>query len=258
MKLNKIEQYYNKFNEDKRLLSRHGQVEFRTTFKYIQKYLKKFKNPKILDIGAGTGRYSIELSNMGYDVTAVELVLHNLRILQAKNSNVKAMQGNALNLKKLEDESFDVVLMLGPMYHLFSLEEKLKALSEAKRVCKTGGIIFVAYYMNDYAVIVHGFRDNNITQSLQNGIVDKNFKIKHDSDKLYSMERLDDIKNYNKMVGLKRLKIFAPDGPTDYIRPIINKMDEKTFEIYVDYIQSVCERKELLGASSHLVDVLKK
>ena len=62
----------NKFNEDKRLNSRHGKIEFITAINYINKYIKK--NDKVLDIGAGTGKYSIYLYNEGYDVTALELV----------------------------------------------------------------------------------------------------------------------------------------------------------------------------------------
>lgn len=258
MKLNEIEKYYNKFNEDKRLLTRHGKVEFTVSMDYILKYLKKFKNPKILDVGAGTGRYSIALSEQGYDVTAVELVKHNLRVLQQKNSNIKAVLGNALNLKKFADNSFDIVLLFGPMYHLFTEQDKLQALNEAKRVTKTGGIIFAAYYMNEYAVLVHGFRDNFILQNLKDGKLDSNFKIKNDISNLYSMERLQDIKRYSKKAGLTRVKIFAPDGPSDYIRPVLNKMDEQTFAIYLKYIKSICEKKELLGASSHIVDILKK
>ena len=74
--------YYNKFNEDKRLNTRHGQVEFITSMKYIKEYLKEFNNPKILDVGAGTGKYSINLANDGYDVTALEVVKHNLKVIQ--------------------------------------------------------------------------------------------------------------------------------------------------------------------------------
>jgi ubiquinone/menaquinone biosynthesis C-methylase UbiE len=258
MKLNDIEKYYNKFNEDKRLLSRHGQVEFRTSMKYILLALKKYKNPKILDIGAGTGRYSVALSEMGYDVTAVELVKHNLRVLEQKHSNVKSMQGNALNLKKLPDNEFDVVLLFGPMYHLFTLSDKLQALGEAKRVAKLGGTILVAYYMNEYAILTHGFRDGNIQESLQKGMLDKSFKILPEPKMLYSMERIEDIKKYSRLAGLKREKLIATDGATDYMRPIINKMDEKTFDLFVEYHQSICERKELLGASSHTLDILKK
>ena len=258
MKLNELEKYYNKFNEDKRLLSRHGQVEFRTSMDYILKYLKKYKNPNILDVGAGTGRYSIALNEKGYQVTAVELVKHNLRVLEQKNSEIKVFLGNALNLKKFADESFDVVLLLGPMYHLFDEKDKLQALAEAKRVVKKSGTIFVAYYMNEYAVLVHGFRDNFILKNIADGQLDKDFKIKNNISNLYSMDRIEDIKRYSKSVGLKRLKMIAPDGPSDYMRPVLNKMDEQTFELYCKYIKSICERKELLGASSHILDILTK
>lgn len=99
-----LEEYYNKFNEDKRLDSRHGRVEFQTSMHYIHKYLdqiaeetgKNRREIRILDIGAGTGRYSIALAEEGYDVTAVELVKHNLGRLKQKCSLVKAYQGNAL------------------------------------------------------------------------------------------------------------------------------------------------------------------
>jgi ubiquinone/menaquinone biosynthesis C-methylase UbiE len=62
---------------------------------------------------------------------------------------VKAYQGNALNLKRFEANNFDMTLLFGPMYHLLNFEDKVKALSEAKRVTKPGGIILVAYCMNE-------------------------------------------------------------------------------------------------------------
>ena len=74
--------YYNKFNEDKRLTRRHGIIEYRTATKYIHEYLNTMDNPKIIDIGAGTGAYSIPLANEGYDVTAVELIKHNIEALK--------------------------------------------------------------------------------------------------------------------------------------------------------------------------------
>ncbi|MBQ1533235.1 MAG: SAM-dependent methyltransferase, partial [Erysipelotrichaceae bacterium] len=58
--------------------------------------------------------------------------------------------------------------------------------------------------------------------------------------------------------GLKLLKRFASDGPTDYMRSTINAMDEETFAAYLDFHQKTCERKELLGASSHIVDILSR
>ena len=124
--MNQLEEYYNKFNEEKRLNSRHGQVEYRISMQYIHQYLPKDRKPekiKILDIGAGTGRYSIPLFEEGYDVTAVELVQHNLGILKQKKPEIKAYKGNALKLKRFQDETFDLTLLFGPMYHLGSFEE---------------------------------------------------------------------------------------------------------------------------------------
>ena len=132
--MTELEKYYNKFNEDKRLTRRHGKVEYITSMKYIHQCIDELienrqndgnksdtaacSEIRILDIGAGTGRYSVALAEEGYDVTAVELVKYNLGILKSKGSSVKAYQGNALKLSRFADCSFDITLLLGPMYHL--------------------------------------------------------------------------------------------------------------------------------------------
>ena len=250
--------YYNKFNEDKRITHRHTIVEYTTAMKYIHEYLNKMNKPKILDVGAGTGAYSVKLAEEGYDVSAIELVKHNLMTLKAKNSRVKAYLGNATNLSMFKDNSFDMVLLFGPLYHLIKKEDKLKALKEAKRVVKKTGYILVSYYMNEYAIITHGFKDNTIIDAIKNNEVDANFHVTPKETDLYSMVRLEDIDELNAISGLKRIKILAQDGPSDYIRKVINKMDEETFNIYIKYHLNTCEKKELLGASSHVLDILQK
>lgn len=258
-----LEEHYNKFSEEKRLTRRHGQIEYITTMKYIHKYLdaiedKKAEEIKILDIGAGTGRYSIALSEEGYDVTAVELVRYNVGIMKSKNSNVKAFQGNALNLKKFEDESFDVTLLFGPMYHLFNQEDKLKALSEAKRVTKQGGYIFVAYLMNEYSIIVHGFRDGYIKECMENGKVSEEFHVQNDESDLYDYVRISDIDMLNDEVSLNRAQMISATGMANYMRQVLNAMDEETFQIFMDYHLKTCEREDMMGMSSHVVDILRK
>lgn len=259
-----LELYYNKFNEEKRLDSRHGQVEFITSMKYIHKYLDVFEQEKpkqeikILDVGAATGRYSVPLAEEGYDVTAVELVKHNLARLKAKGSCVKAYQGNAMKLKRFEDESFDMVLVFGPMYHLHEKEEKEKALSEAKRVTKAGGVILVAYIMNEYSVITYAFKEKHIKEGIEQGMLDATFHCTKKANELYSFVRTEDIKALNQEVGLKRLQIVAADGAANYIRLYLNALDEEEFKYFIEYHLSTCERSDLLGASGHLVDILKK
>ena len=151
-----LEEYYNNYDEEGRLLSRHGQVEYLTTMRYIEKSLEGISNPSILEVGAGTGRYSVTLAKQGLRVTAVELIAHNLEILRGKldgSEPITTMQGNALDFSLFHDNSFDLTMLLGPMYHLYTKKEKLRALSEAVRVTKHNGYILVAYCMNEPTVI---------------------------------------------------------------------------------------------------------
>jgi len=247
----KLTEYYNKFNEDKRLTHRHGQVEFNTSIFFIEQYLKP--NDRIIDIGAGTGRYSIYLKNKGYDVTAVEYVKPNIGKMKVNDPNLKVVEASATDLSMFKDDEFDFAIMFGPMYHLYEKQDKLKALLEAKRITKR--VIFSAYYMNDYCLLKHGFIDNNYTK-----LKDKLTSDYHidDKDNLYFQVRLEDMDELNSLARLKLINRFAPDGPSDYLRSVINKMDEETFTAFKDYQIKNATRTELLGASSHVVDILSK
>ena len=253
-----LEKYYNKFCEDKRLTRKHGQVEYITSMKYIHEYLKVNENAKILDVGAGTGRYSVQLANEGYDVTAVELVKHNLGVLKSKGSTVKAYQGTALDLSRFSENTFDMTLVFGPMYHLYTIEDKIKALQEAKRVTKVGGVILVAYCMNEYSILTYGFKENHIKESIAKGKVSKDFHVISEPEDLYDYVRIEDIDKVNESAGVKRIKLISADGPANYMRPILNSMDEETYKLFIEYHLSTCERADLLGASAHTLDILRK
>ena len=281
-----IEKYYNKFHEEHRLTTRHGQVEFRTTLHYIEEAIrwlsdaerrietdydwKSVKNRadrvglglsssplKIADIGAGTGRYSVELCHRGYDVTAVELVKHNLEILRAKHENIKTWQGDARNLSFLDDKSFDITLLFGPLYHLHGDEEKLKALTEARRITKKGGIILVAYVMNEYSVISYCFKEHKWSEVAAKGGLSPDFHTICTEEDLYDYVRLEDIDRLNKAAGLERIKIISADGAADYMRRELNEMSEEEFEAFCSFQLAIAERPELVGAGSHCVDILK-
>ncbi len=257
-----LEKYYNKFNEEKRLNTRHGQIEFITSLKYIHKYLKGKDNARILDIGAGTGRYSIELAKEGYDVTAVELVQHNAGRIKQKAErmglDVKVHRGNAMNLKKFQNEFFDMVLVFGPMYHLRKTEDRVKALMEAKRVLKPDGVILVAYIMNEYSVISYAFKENQINRCIKEKRLSKDFHTLSTDEDLYHFVRLEDMEEFNRQAGLQRIQVIAADGAANYIRPVLNALDEEGFKHFTEYHLATCERMDLMGASGHTVDILKK
>jgi len=162
--LKKVTAIYDVFNEDARLDSRATNIEFLTTIKYIESYLKPVM--RILDIGAGTGRYSLYFANKGYDVVAIEIVeKHANAIRQAKTDDMtlEVIQGNAVEiLNDLSDNSFDVVLCFGPLYHLESNTDRETCVNEIKRICTRDGKMFFAFINNDMIIATETMcYDNN-------------------------------------------------------------------------------------------------
>lgn len=254
MALSNIEKHYNKHPEDQRLLRRHGIVEFETTLHHLHRFLQPGQS--ILDIGAGTGRYASALMAEGYQVKAVELVRRNIEVFLKREPTADVIQGDARNLPKIPTGSADVTLLLGPLYHLIGDDEKVKALNQAKRVTKPGGLIFVAYLMNEYSILSYCFDEERIGDLMEKGFVDKDFHVQVQDGELYDYVRLEDIDRLNAKAGLQRVTIFSPDGAADYMRTRLNQMSEETFARFIDYQKCISERQDLIGAGSHVVDVV--
>lgn len=255
MALSNIEKHYNKHPEDLRLQRRHGMVEFQTTMHHLHRFLRP--GFRLLDIGAGTGRYTSTLMAEGYEVKAVELVRHNIDVFLKREPSANVVQGDARHMPFVPTDSADLTLLLGPLYHLFGDEEKLKALEEAKRVTKPGGLIFVAYLMNEYSILSYCFDEDRIGNLLEKGAVDSDFHIQAQPDELYDYVRIDDIDRLDKQAGLQRVTIFSPDGASDYMRTRLNRMSDDTFARFIEYQKSISERPDLIGAGSHVVDVVR-
>ena len=259
--MNYLEVYYNNYDEERRLLYRHGQVEYLTTMKYIKACLEGISTPRILEVGAGTGRYSVTLAKQGFQVTAVELIEHNLEILRSKLDGTEPIittQGNALDLSLFHDNSFDLTMLLGPMYHLYTKEEKLRALSEAVRVTKPGGHILVAYCMNEPTIIQYVFGMNQLHEVMDLNMLTSDWHCISEPKDLFEMVRTEDIADLDAAVPVKRIKLVATDGATNYKREYIDAMDDETFSKWMDYHFVICERQDLIGASHHTLDILQK
>ncbi|MDI0264761.1 methyltransferase domain-containing protein [Clostridioides difficile] len=263
MKTNKyLIDFYNNYDEDSRLRLKHGLVEFFTTMRYIEKYIK----PKdhVLEVGAGTGRYSHTLARQGYTVDAVELVEHNIEIFNQNtqsDEDITITQGNAKDLSIFPDNKYDMTLLLGPLYHLYSIEDKQQALREAIRVTKQGGVIFAAYVISDGCLLDEGFKRSNINvaEYVEKGLIDSlTFDTKSESKDLFELVRKEDIDNLMSIFPVTRLHYVASDGCTLFMREAVDAMDNDTFELYLKYHFATCEREDLLGVTSHAIDIFRK
>ena len=152
-----MERYYDEEFEEWERLAWH-KTEFEVTKRYMKAFLPE-GTQKILDIGGGPGRYAIFLTQQGHEVTLLDLSGKNIRqaLEKAAEAGVKldsCIHGDALRLSEYlyKEEQFDVVLLMGPLYHLLRSQDREKALWEALRVLKPGGLIFVSF-ISDYAPI---------------------------------------------------------------------------------------------------------
>ena len=255
-----LTEYYGSYNEDGRLRSRHGMVEFLTTMRYIEKYL--CPGMSILEVGAGTGRYSHALAQMGYRVEAVELVQHNVDVFQSNTKpgeNITVRQGDARDLSCFPAETFDMTLVLGPMYHLFTQEDQKQALLEAVQETKPGGILYVAYCGNDATMVQFCFGKGKLLEPRYQSLVDLDtFRAGSDPAELFALYRKEDVEALTADLPVERLHYVGTDMATNYMRETIDTMEEALYALYLKYHFSICERGDMVGTSHHILDVLRK
>lgn len=248
------EKLYEMINEDVRLNhSKAARVEFYTNVKYIEESLTA--TSRILDVGAGAGEYSLYFAQQGYQVDAIELCESNIIAFKKKikdSHNLELRQGNALDLSCYEDNSFDVVLVFGPLYHLHTMEEKQKCIAEAKRVCKNGGTIFYAFISNDMVIACEfSYNENYFNETDYNH---KTFKLE---DFPFVFVTANEARKVLESGNVNIIKEVASDGLSEMLSDKINQLDDYGYQQYLNYHFYCCEKPELFGYSSHLLFIEK-
>jgi len=255
---NSVIGFYNNYDEEGRLMRKSRMPEFLTTMKYIEKYLTP--GAKIIEIGAGTGRYSLALAEMGYDVTAVELVPHNIEIMKKKvkhHHNIKIYEGNACDMSAFESDTYDIVLLLGPMYHLFTDEDKHKALSEAIRLAKTNGVIYASYCNSDTSVYKY-FYQGIALEYMEQGLIKENYHTFSSPEDVFELYRKVDIDKLMENYDVTRLHFVGVDMLSYIFDDKFDDLSDREFEEYMKFLSTLCEREECVGMSIHMLDVFKK
>lgn len=254
-----LNKFYNDVcDENTRLDAKHRQLEFLTTDRYVQKYLKP--GCRILEVGAGTGKYSIYYAKQGYSVNAIEYVQYNLDVLKSKitdDMDIIAEQGDAINLSRFEDGTFDIVLVLGPLYHLYTEDEVDKCIAEARRVCKKDGVMMFAYLPNDSIMVSWALLKGHLKSGYDNKQFDENFKMISEPSEIMRAFYIDELEEIMKKNNIIKINNISTTGIAPHFRDIVDNMSEEEFEIWKNYHFSSCERKEVQGYSTHMLYIGK-
>ena len=184
---------------------------------------------------------------------ALEKLRENAKGLE----NLSAAQGDATNLGAFPDDAFDAVLALGPMYHLYAPEDWNRALDEAIRVTKPGGLIFTAF-LSVYAILYANYLSGNFREGLAENF-DGDFRVRHFEEQGFTGF---DISEFEALFDGKPVREIALAG-TDSVLELAKRTDrfslpDEEFEAFVRDHLHTCEIRELLGSHSHLLHICRK
>jgi len=272
--LNETEAFYDQnaqYEWDR--LQRH-RTEFAVTLRAFEDYLPT-PPAKIADIGGGPGRYSIALAQRGHQVTLFDLSQGCLEFARQKAKEISVelsgyVHGNATNLKNLGDESFDAVLLMGPLYHLPTEKERRKALQETIRVLKRHGIIFATFITryapvrwvaknepasHDYVELAKQILSTGVQRPsrIQYGTRAEHFR----RTSAYFAEPAE-IKPLMESEGFRTLDVIACEGVISMIEEKVNELADEAFEVWVDLNYRLGRNPSLHGGAEHLLYVGRK
>jgi ubiquinone/menaquinone biosynthesis C-methylase UbiE len=244
-------------------LERH-RTEFAVTMRVLEDYLPK-PPAKILDVGGGPGRYAIALTQRGYEVTLFDISQSCLDLAKekAKEAGVELAgyeHGDATDLSRFDDESFAAVLLMGPLYHLLEEVERRRAIREARRVLKPGGLVFAAFTTR-YAPIRWAAKyepqwvleqRERLAELLTSGVLrarpEGGF-----TDAYFSHPA--EVRPLMEGKGFQTLDLIACEGVISLLEEKVNDLAGELWEAWVELNYRVGRDPAVHGAAAHLLYV---
>lgn len=259
-----VENYENYWEENRLTTNNARRIEFITTSHIMDELIPA--NSKILDCAAGTGIYAFYLADKGHEVTATDITPRHVEIinntLKEKTYHMHTAVLDATDMRMFPDESFDVVLNMGPFYHLLTEEQRERCMSESLRVLKKGGLIFTAYIPRFYVLQMMALNDSNyLDKRLMEQIIGTGV-LEHDDEKCFWTDTYYATKQEMEQIYLKNsievIDHFAQDGLTPQFASKVDTWNVDQFKIWCDYHYSVCREESILGVSNHVMIVGRK
>ena len=261
----KVIEQYSGFPEWSRLnYTKAHETEFIITMHYLHKFLAS--EGKIADIGAGGGVYTKALADEGYNVDAVELTpeyVNHMKEEFAGNEHIRVFEGNAKDLHFLNDNEYDLVLVMGPIYSMKDFDDRKQACKEALRIAKPGAPVFIAFCLQDAPLVHEIFMSEDPASEITYIGYDR--ETARVTDNTGSSRLLDTISEVDELIDavckendVQKVCRFAQDGISQLLSKYVNSMSEESFKEWIQYLIATAERNDLMGYSDHIVQVLKK
>jgi ubiquinone/menaquinone biosynthesis C-methylase UbiE len=268
--LDEVQEFYDKNaqNEWDRL-DRH-RTEFAVTWRALKDYLPHLP-AEVLDVGGGPGRYSIAVAKLGHRVTLLDLSEGCLQLAQKKAqetgvSLAGCLRGNATNLRRFGDSSFDVVLLMGPLYHLLDLDGRDRAVKETHRVLKKNGLIFATFIIR-YAPLRWSAKNEPEWLSQGRELLERGVwrpsvtgipsKARVGFTSSYFAHPIE-IRPLMKRNGFEDLDVIGCEGAISMIEEKVNELKGAEFDSWVDLNYRLGKDPSLHGAAEHLLYIGKK
>jgi len=221
----------------------------------------------ILDIGGGPGHYSIHWARQGHTVTLLDLSGGNVRFAKKKahqyGVKITALQGDALDLSRFPDESFDTVFLMGPLYHLMNEEARLRAIGEAKRVLKKGGCLFCSFILM-FGGVIYGLRDlqETILWPREQEFYEIAAKGESAAFEAFTFSWMTTVRDAKQLLasvpGLRTETVFGQEGILAPYKNALNRSPKKIRQAFCDYALRFCEKEDYLTHAEHLMIVSRK
>jgi SAM-dependent methyltransferase len=261
-----IAAYYDSDPEREHCRLEQHQLEYDLTWRYLNQYLPL--KGSILEIGAGTGRYTLELARRGYSVTAVDMsaaLIEECRkriVEEGLDKQVRLVVADARDLSQVGEKDFDVIMLMGPLYHLVAENDRKAALKEAFDRLRKGGILFSAFIsrygiLSDLIKNVPGWIEGQaeVRSVLEEGKSPDDYP--RGGFRGY-FTQISEIAPLHEALGFETIRVAGVEPAISADDESYNKLEGKQRSLWLDLLVEISTEQTILGASRHLLYIGKK
>jgi SAM-dependent methyltransferase len=261
-----IAAFYNSDPEREHCRLEQHQLEYDLTWRYLNQYLPS--QGSILEVGAATGRYTLELAKRGYTLTAVDLsatLIEECRKSitdEGLERQVRLVVADARDLGEVAEKGFDAVLLMGSLYHLVVESDRKVALKEAFDRLREGGIIFSSFIsrfgiMGDLLKNVPGWIEDQaeVRSVLERGKRPDDFP--RGGFRGY-FAQASEIAPLHEGLGFETLVVAGVEPAISADDESYNKLQGKERQLWLDLLYEMSTEESIIGASRHLLYIGKK